>query len=116
MQPIGYVLMSFGVRDNRPVAAYDEWVRQIPKVYREVVLGQKGGPIPALASDPLRLAALRHNRSLLPLAMTARKPMFKLKTADGARGAHLDAVRQCYADFEALARRIADIVGEDVGA
>ena len=41
-----------------------------------------------------------------PLAMEARKPMFFLKPADGAIGAHVEAVRDCYRDFKALAKRI----------
>lgn len=113
MDPIGYVLMSFGVRDSRPVKAYADWIAQIPRVYREVVLDQHGH-IPAPDHDPFRLAALKHYRSLMPLAMTARKPMFLLKQADGARGAHLDAVRACYEDFLHLARRIGDKLGVPV--
>lgn len=111
MRPVGYVLMSFGVRDSRPVQAYEEWIDRIPSTYRSVVLGQADGPVPRPDADPFRLAALKHYRSLMPLAMTARKPMFLLKSADGARGAHLDAVRICYDDFLALARRIGAQVG-----
>ncbi len=113
MQPIGYVLMSFGVRDSRPVKAYDDWIAQIPRVYREAVLDQRGA-VPSPDDDPLRMAALKHYRSLMPLAMTARKPMFQLQQADGARGAHLDAVRACYQDFLILARRIGDALGVPV--
>lgn len=113
MDPIGYVLMSFGVRDSRPVKAYDDWIAQIPRVYREAVLDQQGRS-PAPDRDPFRLAALKHYRSLMPLAMTARKPMFLLKPADGARGAHLDAVRACYDDFFRLACRIGDKLGVPV--
>ena len=42
----------------------------------------------------------------MPMAMEARKPMFFLKPADGAIGAHVAAVGDCYRDFETLARRI----------
>ena len=42
------------------------------------------------------------------MAHEARKPMFHLRAADGALGGHIYAVRDCYADFERLARRIAD--------
>jgi hypothetical protein len=38
--------------------------------------------------------------------MEARKPIFFLKSADGAIGAHIEAVRQCYEDFQGLASRI----------
>lgn len=114
MQPIGYVLMSFGVRDSRPVRAYEDWIAKIPRVYREVVLDQHGGAMPSSNDDPFQLAALKHYRSLMPMAMTARKPMFLLRQADGARGAHLDAVKSCYGDFHRLARQIGDRLGVPV--
>jgi hypothetical protein len=46
----------------------------------------------------------------MPLAQEARKPMFHLKPADGAIGAHVEAVRSVRRDFERLAR----IVGKRV--
>jgi hypothetical protein len=42
------------------------------------------------------------------MAMDARKPMFRLKPADGAIGAHTYAVQDCAKDFERLARRIGE--------
>jgi hypothetical protein len=42
----------------------------------------------------------------MPLAMEANKPMFFLKPADGAIGAHVEAVKSCYQDFLELARQI----------
>jgi chromosome partitioning protein len=114
VSPIGYVLMSFGVRDSRPVRADDDWIAKIPRTYREVVLDQHGGPVPAAEDDPFLLAGLKHYRSLMPMAMAARKPMFTLKQADGARGAHLDAVRACYDDFFRLAVRVGGLVGVTV--
>ena len=62
---------------------------------------------PPVAQDPYNLALLKHYRSLMPMAMEARKPIFALKPADGAIGAHVEAVRSCYGDFLALARKIA---------
>jgi chromosome partitioning protein len=47
----------------------------------------------------------------MPLAQEARKPMFHLKPADGASGAHAQAVRNAYADFQQLAKRIAAAAG-----
>lgn len=41
------------------------------------------------------------------MAMEARKPIFFLKSADGAIGAHIEAVRNCYDDFQDLAKKIA---------
>jgi len=37
----------------------------------------------------------------------ARKPMFLLKPADGAIGAHTKAVQDAYLDFRSLAQKIA---------
>jgi chromosome partitioning protein len=41
--------------------------------------------------------------AIMPLAIAARKPMFFLRPADGAIGAHVEAVRDCAADYEGLA-------------
>ena len=48
---------------------------------------------------------------LMPLAIECRKPMYFLKPADGAIGAHVETVRDCYKDFRALARAIAGKTG-----
>lgn len=116
MTPAGYVLMSFGVRDSRPVQAYEHWMNQIPSIYRSEVLHEGHAPSitdprDTVANDPNALAMLKHYRSLMPMAMTARKPMFSLRTADGAIGSHLEAVANCRADFDRLARRIAAKTG-----
>ena len=111
MRPAGYVVMSFGVRDKRPVQAYDDRLNRIPSTYRRAVLNEDPANSPDVDHDPYRLAALKHYRSLMPMAMAAHKPMFSLKSADGARGAHLEAVRACYDDFLSLVRRIADVIG-----
>lgn len=41
------------------------------------------------------------------MAMESRKPMFSLKPADGAIGAHQSNVQQCYGDFQSLVQEIA---------
>jgi hypothetical protein len=85
---------------------------RIPTVYRECILDEKPkGTVPPVEQDPHCLALLKHYRSLMPMAMDARKPMFFLKPADGAIGAHVDAVSRCYDDFHELASRIADKSG-----
>jgi hypothetical protein len=43
----------------------------------------------------------------MSLAQEAHKPMFHLKPADGAIGAHVQAVQGAYRDFRNLAREIA---------
>lgn len=110
MEPIGYVILQFGIRDSRPVKAYERWLKQIPDTYHRSVLNEPdvNG---AIASDPSCLGMVKHYRSLVPLAMEVRKPIFHLKAADGAIGAHYEAVRHCEQAFAELAGRISDRVG-----
>ena len=89
MQPIGYIVMQHGILDSRPVKAYKRWMDRIPCVYREAVLSEAIQSVPAVAEDPYCLSLLKHYRSLMPMAMEARKPIFFLKSADGAIGAHI---------------------------
>ena len=107
MRPTGYVVLQHAVRLNRPAMAYERWMERIPGAYRKYVLSESAGNPVATEEDPHCLATLRHFRSLMPLAQEARKPMFALKPADGAIGGHLNAVRNCYRDFRALAREVA---------
>lgn len=106
MQPIGYIVMQHGLRDSRPVQAYKRWMDRIPTVYREAVLDDPGQTSPPVDRDPHCLSLLKHYRSLMPMAMESRKPIFFLKSADGAIGAHIEAVKSCYSDFQGLASRI----------
>jgi len=110
--PIGYVVLQHSVRDSRPVKAYERWIKRIPSKYRSAVLDEhKAKRIPVVSNDPYCLAMLKHYRSLMPLAMEAHKPMFHLKPADGAIGAHVYAVSDCHDDFKALTMKIAAKVG-----
>lgn len=112
MAPAGYVVMQHAVRLDRPVRAHDRWMARIPTIYREAMLGEPADAIPE--PDPQRLALLKHYRSLMPMAQEVHKPMFLLKPADGAIGAHVEAVRSCYEDFLQLARSIGAIARVDV--
>jgi len=115
MRPIGYVVLQHSVRLDRPVKAYDKWIARIPSQYRESLLGEPLPPDVTLANDPECLALLKHYRSLMPLAQEARKPIFHLKPADGAIGAHLSAARAAYFEFKDLAARIAGRAGVPLG-
>jgi chromosome partitioning protein len=108
MTPIGYVLMQHAERLGRPTKAYERWHTRIPWVYRQSVLGDRGA-VTVDSTPPVgdQIARIKHYRSLMPLAMDARKPMFLLKPADGAIGAHQTNVQQCYADFRTLAEEVA---------
>jgi chromosome partitioning protein len=111
MQPIGYIILQHGIRANRPVKAYQRWIEKIPGTYREAVLDKNIANVPSAVNDPYCLALFKHYRSLMPLAMEAHKPMFELKPADGAIGAHVTAVSSCHADFHKLGRKISDAIG-----
>lgn len=111
MQPAGYIVMQHGIRDSRPVMAYQRWMDRIPGVYRQAVLDEPSTDSTLVSSDPYNLALLKHYRSLMPMAMQAHKPIFYLKPADGAIGAHIEATRSCYQDFLKLARKIAHGAG-----
>lgn len=111
MQPAGYIVMQHGIRDSRPVMAYQRWMDRIPGVYRQAVLDEPSTDSTLVSSDPYNLALLKHYRSLMPMAMEAHKPIFYLKPADGAIGAHIEATRSCYRDFLELARKIAHGAG-----
>ena len=112
MEPAGYIVLQHAVRLDRPVKAYERWMSRIPRVYHAAVLDEPegGAPIP-MSEDSHCLATLKHYRSLMPLAMEAHKPMFRLSPADGAIGAHVEAVRSCRADFLALARKVGAAAG-----
>ncbi len=114
MQPMGYVIHQPPVRLDRPVRPYRSWMAPIPSIYRDVVLHQKVENAPPIASDPNCLALLKQYPSLMHMAMEARKPMFFLKPADGAIGAHTKAVLDCYKDFKALAEKIAERCGFEI--
>ncbi|NLF25485.1 MAG: ParA family protein [Deltaproteobacteria bacterium] len=111
MQAIGYVCQQHGVRLDRPVRAYEKWVNQIPEVYRTAVLDQQPEGIYKQANDPECLATIKHYRSLVPMGQEKRKPIFKLTSADGAIGSHVNAVQDAKNDFEELARKIASKIG-----
>ena len=113
IQPIGYIVMQHGIQDTRPVKAYQRWMDRIPSIYRDVVLGEDTLHSPIVADDPHCLSLLKHYRSLMPMAMEARKPIFFLKPADGAIGAHMEAVKSGYRDFQKLAVKIAEKIDMD---
>ncbi|MCU7905107.1 MAG: AAA family ATPase [Candidatus Thiodiazotropha sp. (ex Epidulcina cf. delphinae)] len=110
MMPAGYVVMQHAVRMDRPAKAYQKWMERIPGAYRKYVMNEHT-QLTTVEKDPYCLALLKHYRSLMPMAMEVRKPMFFLKPADGAIGAHVKAVTDCYHDFKALAAKIAERTG-----
>lgn len=106
MDPVGYVVMQHSERLDRPVKAYKKWMDRIPQTYSTEVAGEQLAPGITLENDPHCIALLKHYRSLIPLGQEARKPIFDLKAADGALGAHTYAVQDAYSAFKSLAQEI----------
>jgi len=109
--PVGYVVLRHSIRLDRPVKAFDRWIAKIPATYQTAVLDQPLGNSVTIDTDPNCIAKLKDYRSLMPLAREARKPMFFLRPADGALGAHTSAVADAYKDFLAVAHQIAQRTG-----
>lgn len=112
MTPLGYVVLQFGIRDSRPVKAYDKWSQRIPETFNTSVIGATNQLQIDYDQDGHCLGLLKHYRSLMPMAMEARKPIFNLKAADGAIGAHTSSVKDCEADFRSLAKAILEKLQE----
>jgi hypothetical protein len=98
-------------RKNRPVKAYQRWVGKIPGVYAEHVLGTAKTVAPA-EIEPNRIGFIKNYQSLMPMAEDARKPVFRLTSADGAIGAHAAAVSRSYLHFKELTEEILQRTGE----
>jgi len=106
IKPLGYVVMQHGIKESRPVQSYLKWANRIPAVFEEYVLKTAVTPGIIAENDPNCLALLKHYHSLIPMSMEARKPIFLLKPADGAIGAHFQAVQRSYQDFKSLTENI----------
>jgi chromosome partitioning protein len=112
IEAIGYIVLRHSIRLDRAVKAFDRWIAKIPPTYREAVLDQPSDGVEVTVdTDPNCIAKLKDYRSLMPLAQEARKPMFFLKAADGALGAHANAVTAAYQDFLSVAREVARRTG-----
>jgi cellulose biosynthesis protein BcsQ len=106
IDPLGYVVLQHSIRLDRPAKAYDKWIARIPRIYAKSVLDTSVSPSLTIAKDSQCLALLKHYRSLMPMAQEANKPIFHLRPADGAIGAHTSAVKDCQKDFTRLADSI----------
>ena len=106
-RPIGYVVQQPAMRMDRPVTP-GRWMARIPEAYARSLLGGSRDVPVTVVEDTNCLATLRNFRSLTHLAQDVRKPMFSLKSADGALGGTLKAVHDCYLDYHRLAQRIDD--------
>ena len=111
IQPIGYMVLRHSIRLDRPVKAFERWMAKMPSTYARAVLQCEPVAGETVDTDISCIAKLRDYRSLMPLAQESRKPIFFLKAADGAMGAHTSAVVEAYKDFKNVANKIADRAG-----
>jgi chromosome partitioning protein len=115
MKPAGYVVLQHAVRADRVVGAYDRWLRKVPEEYVRSVLGEaEPVSLPRVEDDPNCLGLIKHYQSLVPMAQEARKPVFLLRSADGAIGGHIYSVRAAYEHFADLTRQVCQYVGVDL--
>ena len=106
IKPLGYIVMQHGIKESRPVQSYLKWANRIPNVFEEYVLHTAITSGKRVDNDENCLALLKHYHSLIPMAMEVRKPIFLLKPAEGAIGAHYQAVLRAYQDFKLLTEKI----------
>lgn len=112
IKPLGYIVMQHGIKEKRPVQSYLKWANRIPEVFNEFVLGISHSSVINVEDDVNCLSLLKHYHSLIPMAMEVRKPIFLLKPANGAIGAHYQAVLRAYEDFRLLANKIIEKINE----
>lgn len=112
----GYVVLQHGIRVYRAVGPYDRWLRQLPAEYRRSILDEPADETPVAAQDEHCLGVIKYYHSLASLAQEARKPIFLLRAADGAIGAHQRAVQDAYGHFKALTRRLLSVLDLEVAA
>lgn len=104
--PAGYIVMQYSAKESRPVQSYLRWANRIPQVFGKYVSGEVPISYYTVEDDPYCIALLKHYRSLAPMSMEVHKPIFLLKPADGAIGAHLYAVKKSYEEFQKLTNNI----------
>lgn len=115
MQSAGYCVVQPNLYGGEVTRAYQRWIRRVPQEYATAT----GAGVPAtddVMRDPWCLGVVKHYRSLMALAHEARKPVFRLTSADGALGSHAVAARQAGTEFRALSRRLARQVGLELPA
>ncbi len=103
--PAGYIVMQYSAKDSRPVKSYLRLANRNPDIFYEFMLGKENDSN-TVDDDSYCFALLKHFRSLAPMSMEAHKPIFLLKPADGAIGAHVYAVQRSYEEFKALTNKI----------
>lgn len=112
IKALGYIVMQHGIKESRPVKSYLKWANRIPQVFKQFVSKENIEEEKRVEQDENCIALLKHYHSLIPMSMEVRKPIFLLKPADGAIGAHFGAVKSAYSDFKQLTEKIISSIQE----
>lgn len=107
MMPLGYVISRFTVYKGDKARHFRRWINRVPEVFHRDILREDFPPPKSVETDTMCLAWLKDYHSLMAMAHETRKPVFRLKPADGAIGGHQQAVQAAWTDFSALADAIA---------
>lgn len=104
VRPLGYIVTTPAIALSRTPQA-QHWQAQIPAAFRRG-WPEASEPASDPSTDPWCLGLMREYPGLKILAREARRPMFDLRPADGAIGAHMTSVVRCREDFDRLARTL----------
>lgn len=100
---LGYLSQQYKMKtvrgQRRAVNAYEKIMKQVPERIQERLIDDMGGEGVA---EAMELGAIPLLHSLIPMAQSARAPIFDLRAADGVRGAHFARVKE----FDVLIREI----------
>lgn len=108
MKPIGYIILQHRERQSRLVASHQRWAERIPETYANQVRGPSNQDD---SSYPDLIGQVRNYQSLMAFSHEARKPIFDLKPADGAIGAHTRVVQEAEETYYELSKEVAARVG-----
>ena len=109
--PLGYIVMRHVERKHHHAKFYSRWIEKIPSTYRTYITEKSKVPQPDDGggdsdNDRNRIGFVRYYQSLMQMAQESGKPVFMLKPADGAIGAHSQVVIRSYRAFEEIATTI----------
>lgn len=107
----GYVVTQPNLYGGEVTKAYRRWMDDIPKEYAAILASIPKITALRAEEDEACLAIIRHYRSLMPLAHQSRKPIFHLRAADGALGAHAKSALAAGEDYGNFAAKLSEKIG-----
>lgn len=113
-QPIGYVVSPVRGLQGHYDPGDAHYALDLALAYRQSVQGEADAERGMPGEDPHCIATLRRYDALLAMAREAGKPLLQLRPADGAVGAHAQAVKSAYQDFRRLAVEVARRAGVEL--